>query len=100
MNPLNSSLLISQLKIWLEKKEYNEIKNLFSHKREDHLISEFLFLIANLYSSQEEYYYSNFYLILSNYLNPNFEINKTLLVENQLQIEKKFLSQRYDERIE
>ena len=88
MNPLNSSLLISQLKIWLEKKEYNEIKNLFSHKREDHLISEFLFLIANLYSSQEEYYYSNFYLILSNYLNPNFEINKTLLVENQLDRKK------------
>ena len=33
LNPLNSSLLISQLKIWLEKKEYNEIKNLFSFKR-------------------------------------------------------------------
>ena len=91
LNPINSSLLLSQLRIWLENGEYKEIKNLFSHKREDHLISEFLFLIANLYSSQEKYSDSNFYLVLSNYLNPNFVINKTLLIENQLD-RKKFSS--------
>ena len=38
--------------------------------------------LANLYSSQDNYKKSNFYLNLSYYLNSKFKFNKTLLVEN------------------
>ena len=39
---------------------------IFSCKNERHLLSEFFFLIANLYSAEEEYNLSNFYLIFYN----------------------------------
>ena len=42
----------------------------------------FLFLISNLYSSQDNFEKSNFYLNLSNYLNPKFEFNLSLVAEN------------------
>jgi tetratricopeptide (TPR) repeat protein len=47
------------------------------------LISEFLFLISNLYSSQDNFEKSNFYLNLSNFLNPKFTFNLSLVVENE-----------------
>ena len=42
----------------------------------------YFFLVANLHSSQENYKKSNFYLNLSNYLNPKFKFNLSLLAEN------------------
>ena len=45
-------------------------------------MSEFLFLISNLYSSQDNFEKSNFYLNLSNYLNPKFKFNLSLVAEN------------------
>ena len=42
----------------------------------------FFFLVANLYSSQNDYEKSNFYLNISNYLNPKFLFNLSLLAEN------------------
>ena len=42
-----------------------------------------MFLISNLYSSDDNFEKSNFYLYLSNYLNPKFVFNLSLLVENQ-----------------
>ena len=45
-------------------------------------MSEFLFLASNLYSSQDNFEKSNFYLNLSNYLNPKFEFNLSLVAEN------------------
>ena len=42
-----------------------------------------MFLISNLYSSQNDFQKSNFYLYLSNYLNPKFYYNLSLLVENE-----------------
>ena len=41
-----------------------------------------MFLISNLYSSQNEFEKSNFYLSLSNYLNPKFVFNLSLVAEN------------------
>jgi len=82
LNYLNSSLLISQGKKWTEEKQFNEFKKIFSCKNSNDVLSEFLFLIANLYSSQNEYEKSNFYLNISYYLNPKFRFNLTLLAEN------------------
>ena len=45
-------------------------------------MSEFFFLVSNLYSSQENYEKSNFYLNISYYLNPEFKFNLSLLAEN------------------
>ena len=74
----NSSILIAQAKQWIENKRYDKITSVFSCKNEHHIISEFLFLISNLYSSQELYKKSNFYIHLSNYLNPEFNFNNSL----------------------
>ena len=85
----NSSILIAQAKQWIESKRYDKITSTFSCKNEHHIISEFLFLISNLYSSQELFKKSNFYIHLSNYLNPEFNFNNSLLAENYI-INKKF----------
>ena len=82
IEPLSSSLLISQTKNWIENKDFKKFNNYFSCKNENHLISEFFFLISNLFSSQEKFSKSNFYLSLSNYLNPKFYFNLSLLAEN------------------
>ena len=42
----------------------------------------FFFLVANLYSSQNDYERSNFYLYISYYLNPKFIFNLSLLADN------------------
>ena len=82
IEPLSSSLLISQTKNWIENEDFKKFNNYFSCKNENHLISEFFFLISNLFSSQEKFSKSNFYLSLSNYLNPKFYFNLSLLAEN------------------
>ena len=79
---LNSSLLISQTKNWVDKKEFEKFNQIFSCKNETDILSEFFFLIANIYSSENELERSNFYLNISNFLNPKFHFNLSLLVEN------------------
>ena len=79
---INSTLLLSQSKSWVDKSRFNEFDKIFSCKNHNHLVSEFLFLISNLYSSQDNFQKSNFYLNLSNYLNPKFKFNLSLVVEN------------------
>ena len=82
INHINSTLLLSQGKSWIENKSFEKFENVFSCRKHNHLISEFLFLIANLYSSQDNYEKSNFYLYLSDFLNPEFQYNLSLLSEN------------------
>ena len=79
---INSTLLLSQAKSWIENDQIKKITNVFSCKNSSDIISEFLFLVSNLYSSQENFNKSNFYLNLSNYLNPKFVFNLSLVVEN------------------
>jgi len=79
---LNSSLLISQGKKWIEDKKLGEFKKIFSCSSTTDVISEFFFLVSNLYSSQNNYENSNFYLNISYYLNPKFKFNLSLLAEN------------------
>ena len=79
---LNSTLLISQGKDWIDNKRVSEFKKIFSCKNHSDITGEFLFLIANLYSSQNNFEKSNFYLNISNFLNPKFRFNHSLLAEN------------------
>ena len=90
INLINSNLLVSQSKIWIENEQFDRFNNLFNCKSETHLISEFLYLIANLLSSQEEFEQSNFYLNLSSFLNPEFYLNNSLIAENY------FLSENFN----
>ena len=79
---LNSSLLISQGKKWIEDKKFKNFLDIFSCTNSIDIMGEFFFLVANLYSSQGDYEKSNFYLNISNYLNPKFTLNLSLLAEN------------------
>ena len=87
---INSTLLLSQSKSWVENNQFKEFNNIFSCNSHNDIIGEFLFLVSNLYSSQDDFEKSNFYLNLSNYLNPKFILNSSLIVENF------YLNKEYD----
>ena len=79
---INSTLLLSQSRSWIENGKFKEFNKIFSCSNHNDIISEFLFLVSNLYSSEDDFEKSNFYLNLSNYLNPNFTFNLSLVAEN------------------
>ena len=83
INYINTTLLLSQAKDWIEDDDFKKFTKFFSCKNYNDIISEFLFLISNLYSSQDNFEKSNFYLNLSNFLNPKFIFNLSLVAENQ-----------------
>ena len=87
---INSTLLLSQSKSWVDNDKFYKFNKIFSCNNHNDIVSEFIFLISNLYSSQDNFEKSNFYLNLSNYLNPKFIFNSTLIVENF------YLNQEYD----
>ena len=80
---INTTLLLSQGKSWIENENTEKLINVFSCKNPNDIIGEFLFLISNLYSSQDNFEKSNFFLNLSNFLNPKFVFNLSLTSENQ-----------------
>ena len=82
IDPLRSSLLISQVKKWIDEKKYTKLTQHFSCQNENDILAEFFFLISNFYSSQSRFDYSNIYLNISNYLNPKFYFNLSLIAEN------------------
>ena len=79
---INSTLLLSQSKSWLDDNKLKEFNKIFECSDHNDIVSEFLFLISNLYSSQDNFEKSNFYLNLSSYLNPKFTFNLSLVAEN------------------
>jgi len=87
---INITLLLAQGKSWIESNELNKFNKIFSCNDHNDLVGEFLFLISNLYSSQNEFEKSNFYLSLSSYLNPEFVFNLSLVAENL------FVNDNYD----
>ena len=87
---ISSTLLLSQSKSWVDNDNFDEFNKVFSCNNHNDIVGEFLFLISNLYSSQDNFEKSNFYLNLSNYLNPKFVFNSTLVAENF------YLNQEYD----
>jgi len=93
INNINSPLLISQGKKWVENQKFEEFKKIFSCSNPTDIISEFFFLISNLYASEDKYEKSNFYLNISHYLNPKFKFNLSLLAENY------YLNQNYSKTL-
>ena len=79
---IGSTLLLTQTKSWIDNNKFKSFEKIFSCRNHNDIISEFLFLISNLYSSQDNFEKSNFYLNLSIYLNPKFEFNLSLVAEN------------------
>ena len=79
---INSTLLLSQSKSWVDNGKFGEFNKIFSCNNHNDIVSEFLFLISNLYSSQDDFEKSNFYSNLSSYLNPKFTFNLSLVAEN------------------
>ena len=88
IDPLDSTLLIANSKKLINKGNYEDFKSIFSCKNSSDIIGEFLFIISNLYSTENEIDKSNFYFNLSNYLNPKFKFNLALLADNYFQIEE------------
>ena len=82
---INTTLLLSQGKEWVENGSEQKLAEIFSCKNHNDLISEFLFIVSNLYSSQNNFEESNFYLNLSSFLNPKFIFNLSLVAENYFQ---------------
>ena len=82
---INSILLLSQAKSWIQDNSTHKFSEFFSCRNHNDIVSEFFFIISNLYSSENDFAKSNFYLNLSNYLNPKFIFNLSLVVENQFQ---------------
>ncbi len=82
IEPIASTLLILQSKNWIEENNFDSFSKIFSCKSENDILAEIFFLISNLYSSQEDYNMSNYYLNISNYLNPKFKFNLSLAIEN------------------
>ena len=82
LNYINTTLLLSQGKSWIENNKFSEFGKVFSCSNHNDILGEFIFLISNLYSSRNDYEKSNFYLSLSNYLNPKFIFNLSLVAEN------------------
>ena len=79
---INSTLLLTQSKSWVDNNKFKEFNKIFSCTNHNDIIGEFLFLVSNLYSSQDDFEKSNFYLNLSIYLNPKFILNLSLVAEN------------------
>ena len=80
---IDTTLLLSQGKNWIENGKAKKLSKVFSCKNHNDVMAEFLYLISNLYSSQDDFEKSNFYLNLSNFLNPKFIYNLYLVAENQ-----------------
>jgi uncharacterized protein HemY len=90
----SSNLLIKETDNLISNKNFNKIESFFSCKKTKNVIAEFFYILSNLYSSEEDYQLSNFYLNLSLHLNEQFLPNKTLLAENYYYQKKYKLSQK------
>ncbi len=58
------------------------IGKIFSCNNESDILAEFFFLISNFLAADKRFEKSNFYSNISNYLNPKFYFNLSLLAEN------------------
>ncbi len=93
IDELSNNLIILQTKSWIDKSNFSEIKEIFSCNNENDILAEFFYLVSNLYSSQDEYEQSNFYLNISYFLNKKFKINLSLMADNY------FLNENYDQSL-
>ena len=77
-----SNLLLKQTSKFFIDKKGKKILNFFNCNNPQDALSEFFYVLANLYSTEEDFQLSNFYLKISLFLNKKFLTNKALLAEN------------------
>jgi len=77
-----SNLLLKQTANFFIDKKGKKIRNFFNCKNPQHTLAEFFYVLANLYSTEEDFQLSNFYLKISLFLNKKFLTNEALLAEN------------------
>ena len=94
-----SLLLIEEAENYLKQGKIKKIKNLFDCRNPNDAIAEFFYVLANLYATEEDYRFSNFYLKISHFLNKKFLPNKALLAENFYYQKKYKLSKNIYEEI-
>ena len=85
----SSNLLIKQSEDFVFKKNYKKIKGFFNCNDPKDSIAEIFYVMANIYSTNQDYKISNFYMNLSLFFNNKFLPNKILLAEN-FYIQKKY----------
>ena len=95
----SSNLLIKQSEDFFKKGEYKKIKKIFDCKNPRDSIAEILYVMANIYSANENFNLSNFYLNLSLFFNNKFLPNKILLAENFFYLKKFELAKKNYESI-
>ncbi len=78
----SENLLFKQLFLDSRENKFYKIDKFYKRKNINHGLAELFYLFANFYQNYEQVQISNFYLNLSEYLNPNFQSNKVLKVEN------------------
>ena len=77
-----TNLLIKQTQKFILNKKFFKIKDFYNCKNPNDSLAEFFYIISTLYSSENNYELSNFYLQISLFLNNRFLPNRTLLAEN------------------
>ncbi len=83
----SESLLYKQLYVDFKNKDFSKIKTFYNRSDINHGVSELLYLFANFYQGYAQTQTSNFFLSLSNYLNPNFVSNRLLKIENMILVD-------------
>ncbi|MFY7791567.1 MAG: tetratricopeptide repeat protein [Candidatus Fonsibacter ubiquis] len=78
----SENLLFKQLFLDVRENKFHKIDRFYKRKNINHGLSELFYLFSNFYQNYEQVQISNFYLNLSEYLNPNFLSNKVLKIEN------------------
>ena len=87
---LNSpeNLLLNQFKEDLKEKNISLISNNFKCKNLQDIVAEIFYIVANALSAQRNYIFSNYYLSLAKYLNPNFISYDALIAENYFSVKQ------------
>ena len=78
----SENLLFKQLFFDVVENKFHKIDRFYKRKNINHGLAELFYLFANFYQNYQQVQISNFYLNLSEYLNPNFLSNKILKIEN------------------
>ena len=78
----SETLLFKQLYLDFHNNQFQKINQFYKRKDINHGLAELFYLFANFYQNSEQVQVSNFYLNISEYLNPNFLSNKILKIEN------------------
>jgi len=78
----SENLLFKQLFLDVVENKFYKIDRFYKRKNINHGLAELFYLFANFYQNYQQVQISNFYLNLSEYLNPNFLSNKILKIEN------------------